>query len=209
MALLILGENMLGKRGAHNYRGTYREGPPHADALPENSEYNRLFQWYCKHECKSDGANDPDRIRRLATLLRSEVGRKNFEIIEALRVGEIPVMGYKLLGYDLSNAWYYSLLSWGLDLHRAMESTSLPTAVRDLSALVETHFRPALNEFALFSDEQTAAFCLRSMLALQSLAPDLWENDAASKFEVVAIFKALTEEGAEKGAGAEKGSGKM
>jgi hypothetical protein len=36
--------------------------------------------------------------------------------------------------------------------------------------LVEAHFKPLLNEHSLFSDEYTAAFCLRSMLALQALS---------------------------------------
>ena len=188
MPLLLLGENMLGARGAAGYRGTYRAAPPHADMLPEDSEYNQLFSWYCEADYHG-GVEDSDRARRLLSLLRSQVGRRDFEIIEVCRVGHKPKISRELLGYDLSCAFYYSLLSWGLDLREAQQASQLPAAIRDLSALLEAHFKPLLNMHGLFSYEGNAAFCLRSMLALQALSPGLWENDQDSNFEVVAIFK--------------------
>jgi hypothetical protein len=187
MPLFILGGNMLGARGAVGYRGTYREAPPHSDVLREDSEYNRLFAWYCSAgQC---GVEDADRARRLFSLLRSQVGRGDFEMVEIGGVRDEPRIGRELLGYDLSCAFYYSLLSWGLDLREIQQATELPAAIKEAGALVEAHFKPLLNEYGLFSDQQTAAFCLRSMMAMQALSPGLWESEEASEFEVVAIFK--------------------
>lgn len=179
---------MLGARGLASYRGTYREAPPHSDVLPEDSEYNQLFSWYCEAEYQS-GVEDPNRAHRLLSLLRGQVGREDFEMIEVVRVGDRARIGREFLGYDLSCAFSYSLLSWGLELREARQSPQLPTAVRDLSTLLEAHFKPLLNEYGLFSDDEPAAFCLRSMMALQALSPGLWENEEASNFEVVAVFK--------------------
>jgi hypothetical protein len=188
MPLLVVGENMLGARGSAKYRGTYREAPPHADVLPEDSEYNRLFAWYCESEYQS-GVEDPARARRLLGLVRVQVGRRDFEMIEVGPVGYTPKVGCDLLGYDLSSAFSYSLLSWGLELRQAKQAPQLPTAIRDLCVLVEAHFKPLLNEHGLLPDEHSAAFCLRSMMALQEFSPGLWENDEASDFQVVAIYK--------------------
>src|SRR4051794_23833127 len=115
MPLLLLGENMLGARGAAKYRGTYRQAPAHGDSLPEDSEYNTLFRWYCDAEYEPGGIVDVDRLRRLLKLLERETHRKGFEIIEACHANEPPNVGGELLGYDLSLHWSYSLLSWGLD----------------------------------------------------------------------------------------------
>ena len=191
MPFLVLAGNALGPRGVANYRGTCRSSPPHADDLPDDSEYNELFFWYCDEDYRSDGVQDPDRARRLLQLVRVELGRLDFEVVEAVRLGQRPKVGGDLLGYDLSCAWSYSLLSWGLELGGNGKDDAVPPAIDALVALVEAHFRPLLNEHGLFSDEQTASFCLRAMMALQALRPGLWENEEASDFEVVAIFKIL------------------
>lgn len=183
---------MLGARGAPRYRGTYRESPTHSDELPDDSEYNQLFLWYCDEEYRSGDVEDVAKARRLLRLLRGELGHEEFELIEATRLGEDPKIGRELVGYDLSSALGYSLLSWGLDLRQAQEARQIPAAIRDLSALVEAHFKPLLNEHGLFSDALTAALCLRSMMALQALVPGLWESEEAV-FEVVAIFRIANE----------------
>lgn len=182
MPLLLVAGNELGARGAPNYRGTCRERPPHADELTEESEYNKLFQWYCKAGGESGVVDDLDLALEMRRLLHTQLGRLDFELIEATRLGEAPRFGGELLGYDLSCALSYSLLAWGLDLRPGS------SPIDDLVALVEAHFRPLLNEDGLFRDEHTAVFCLRAMMALQALSPGLWENDEASKFEVVSIF---------------------
>jgi hypothetical protein len=184
MPFLVVAGNALGVRGVANYRGTCRESPPHADGLADDAEYNQLFFWYCREDDKPDGVQDLDRARRLLQLLRRDLCRQDFELIETIRLGERPSAGGRLVGYDLSHAWSYSLLSWGLDLHSQGNSP-----IQDLVALVEAHFKPLLNEHGLFSDEQTAAFCLRSMMALQTLSPGLWEHEESSNFEVVAIYR--------------------
>lgn len=189
MPLLVVAGNNLGARGVSNYRGTFRERPPYGDGLPDGAEYNRLFHWYCEEGGESGVVDDLDRARALLRLLRADVRRKDFELIEATRATEKPRVGGELLGYDLSCAWSYSLLCWGLDLRQAQQAPELSSAIRDLSALIEAHFKPLLNERGLFSEEGTADFCLRSMMALQALSPGLWENEEASDFEVVAIFK--------------------
>ena len=188
MPFVVVGENELGARGAANYRGTGRMRPPHGDDLPEDAEYNRMFFWYCEEGGESGVVSDFSRAQRLTDLLHSELGRSEFELIEVTRVGEKPCVGGKLLGHDLSCAWSSSLLSWGLFM-REVGASDLPSAIVDLVELVESHFAPLLNHHGLFTDEESARFCLRSMMALPSLSPGLWENDEASDFEVVAIFK--------------------
>ncbi len=191
MRYLILGENVLGAHGAKNYRGTYRRSPPHADRLPADSEYNRLFDWYCQEDYGEAGVQDLERVARLLQLLQTDLRRSEFELIAAARINEHPVVLAELLGYDLSCAWSFSLLSWGLALARIREDSHLPMPVRDLSALVEAHYAPKLNKSGLFEDAPTAALCLSAMLALQELSPGLWESEEDAKFEVVAIFKVL------------------
>lgn len=196
---LVLGANNLGARGARNYRGTCRERPPFATSLPADGEYNALFSWYCEAGGESGAVNDVAKAVRLTQLLRQALDRKEFELVEAVRAGDSVRLGGELLGYDLSCAWAYSLLSWGLDLSVAITREELPVAVRNLLALVEAHFKPLLNEHGLFRDERIATFCLQSMMALQAFRPGLWENEDSSDFEVVAVFKVADTELAAKG----------
>jgi hypothetical protein len=189
MPVLLVGKNVLGARGAENYRGTYRGSPTHCDELPEDSEYNQLFRWYCDEDYRLGGLEDLGKARRFLKLLREELGQQQFELIEGARIGEVPRIGGELLGYDLSAVFSYSLLSWGLDLSKPPEAPQPPAAIQDLSALVEAHFKPLLNEHCLFSDGRTAAFCLRSMMAMQALSPGLWESEDFPPFEVIAIFR--------------------
>src|SRR5687767_14558430 len=87
MPFLVVAGNNLGQRGPTHYRGTFRERPPHADALADDSEYNRLFQWYCDVGGESGVVEDLDRARALLVRLRHDVGRKDFELVEARRAG--------------------------------------------------------------------------------------------------------------------------
>jgi hypothetical protein len=187
MAFLILGKNILGKRGSPDYRGTYRESIPYGDGMPDDSEYNILFRWYVDAEASGD-VTDGAKAQRLLTILHRDFGRREFELVEATRLLEEPRIGGEFLGYDLSHALSYSLLSWGLDFSTVDKEGTLPVAVSDLLGLLGSHFRPLLNKNGLFSDKKMAEFCLRSMIALQQLFPGLWENEESSNFEVVAIY---------------------
>lgn len=202
MTLLVLGNTFPESCSAPNYRGTYRGSPPYCEYLPEDSEYNQLAIWYWEVVEAFGVRDDLGKTSRLFKLLRDDLARAEFELIEAKRIGEKPRLEGLLLGYDLSWSFSISLLSWGLNLvgivnetkdkrrlNRQMrEELYVPLAIRDLIALVEAHFKPMLNEHCLFSDVETAQFCLRSMMALQTLRPNLWEGENAT-FEVVALYK--------------------
>lgn len=183
MPFLILGKN-IDPNGPSRYRGTDREWPPFDDELSKDTAYSELFHWYIKDAHLRPGVNDINGARQLLTYVCTRLHRYEFELIEAVRLGDTVTVGGTKLGYDLSVACGYSLLSWGLDLTGG--TTSPP--IDQLVELVQAHFQPMLNAHGLFSEEETALFCLRSMMALQALWPGLWENETVH-FEVTAIYK--------------------
>jgi hypothetical protein len=188
MPFILLGHNLLDPDGSTNYRGTARERPPYLDGTSDDSEYNRLVAWYFQAGGDALAVEDLARARRLAELLVTEVGRVDFELVEAVQAGHAPLVGGALLGYDLSCGWTQSLLAWGLELQATADRHALPTAIGDLLALVEAHFKPLLNGNGLFGDQGVAEFCLRIMMALQAIQPGIWENEECT-FGVVAVYK--------------------
>ena len=90
-----------------------------------------------------------------------------------------------LLGYDISDG-SYSLVTGAL-LHDRSTPPALPDDVELLLELLKGHFRPLLNEHALFADATTAQICLDCMMALQRMRPGMFEHESVI-FNVVGLW---------------------
>jgi hypothetical protein len=91
-----------------------------------------------------------------------------------------------LLGFDLVEGNCNSLLQWGIKVFAG--ASEIPTPIRVLLELISEHFGPELNSRGLFQTSEAASFCLRSMAALQSVHPNLYEGGDLGRFKVVSIY---------------------
>ncbi len=103
-----------------------------------------------------------------------------------------PLIDAEFLGYDLSCGFHFSLLAQGLEVSEEQKSSwaedSKLRILLPLVQLIAAHFVPKLNANTLFDSCQDAEFCLKCMMALQKLYPNLWEGDKAV-FEIVGLYK--------------------
>lgn len=186
--LLILGDPV--NRAHTRYRGAYRRMPYYHDEFPEDHPVNQAFLWLVDEGGESGIVGDLAKASNLVSVYHSWTGEE-FEIVEVVFPPEEPVVGSRLLGYDICNYWY-SLLSWGLEFERSSELEVQRDPgmqiIDPLLQLLGEYFRPRLNGNGLFDDSETAAFCLECMMALQRVRPNLWENDTVV-FNVVGLYE--------------------
>lgn len=188
MPLLILGKKIINSRT--NYSGIYRESPSYDEHLPETHPANLVFLRYLDAVDDALFLHDEETARNLVVALNNVNERSKFELIK-FDYGQRNELDYgDFWGYDIS-AGHYSLLSWGLHLINADDSASTVVStspVQCLLKLIEAHFYPKLNSHGLFDIFEDAVFCLECMMAIQELAPNLWENEEVI-FKVVRIHK--------------------
>jgi len=175
-------------RTAYNpkYRGTYRSHPTHCGELSDDSEINELFFWFLEEGGELGVVHNSAKAFRFAQLWNSRIaGNSRFEVIEATDSNR-PESGGQFIGVDLSAGYNNSLLSCGLKL--CSEVSHLAASIGELCGLVSRHFSPELNESGLFQNFEIASFCLRSMIALQDLSPNLFEGGDLREFQCVSLY---------------------
>jgi hypothetical protein len=124
--------------------------------------------------------------RRLVGLYRDLIPPQEFDLIEAVAVGEAPQFSDDLLGYEISKCGVgCSMLCWGLELTRY--SSGADSIVVPLIRLMEESFKPRLNGSGLFDDPQVAQSCLECMLAIHRVAPSYFESDLDA-YEVSGLY---------------------
>jgi hypothetical protein len=175
--------------GYEHYKGTYRMNPGYIEELPEDSEVNQLFSWYMEVGGEFHIINDIEKAKKIFELYKNLTPPQIFEVVRLLEVNETPPGNEEFLGYDLSCGYFYSLLSWGLDIEiEGEEEDRLLKQISPLMDLVKKHFKPLLNKNCLFYDSETAKFCLECLMALQDIVPGLFENEEII-FEVIGLSK--------------------
>ena len=60
--------------------------------------------------------NDIEKAKKIVELYKNLTPPQILEVIRILEVNETPPGNEEFLGYDLSCGYFYSLLSWGLDI---------------------------------------------------------------------------------------------
>jgi hypothetical protein len=183
----ILGTNMLD--GYDHYKGTYRTSPSYIEELPENSEVNKLFRWYIDVGGELEIISDIEQAKKIVEIYKNLTPPQIFEVVRILEVNEQPLENEEFLGFDLSCQYYYSLLSWELDIvNKKIEKDRLIQQILPLIKLVKKYFKPLLNKNCLFDDSETAKFCLECLMALQDIKPGIFE-DKEEIFEVIGLSK--------------------
>jgi len=169
------------------YRGTYRAHPTHCETAPDDDEINRLFFWFLEEGGELGVVKDPLRALRFAELWNKRLVAGRFEVLEATESSARPESDGHFIGYDLSAAYNNSLLVSGL---RSLESINLlPLPVREMLDLLNRHYAPQLNAQGLFQSIEVACLCLRSMVALQVLHPNLFEGGDLRDFQPVGLYR--------------------
>lgn len=113
-------------------------------------------------------------------------GEKKYEVIEVIDGKEASSSCDRLLGFDLSSGYNRSLLQWGLKSFPGLNT--LPEPIRVFCELLNLYYAPQLNHYGLFQTFAVATSCLRSMKALQTLSPNLYEGGDFNRFSVVGVF---------------------
>lgn len=191
MDLLILnGDRSFGRPHAVGYRGTCRAHPFHLDELPDDHQANQAFFWFLEEGGEAGVVHNLSRARWLAKAYRCVNQAYSFEVVEAVAPSKSSSTGGQFLGFDLSAGLNYSLLWWGLHISGPHAPGRARTPIDALAELIEVHFQPRLNANVLFHDLDDAQRCCDSMLALQALKPNLFENPEHSAFSPVALYLA-------------------
>jgi hypothetical protein len=185
MNLLILGGPCNPQRNPNpKYRGTYRRQPYHFDSLPEDHLYNKMFHSYLEEGGETGVIHDLAKATALTKVLNASLQEEEFEVI-AMTVGkDCPDTNGEFLGFDLSHGFSNSLLWWGLK----PQSSRNYSYIGVLCDLLYEFFSPRLNQDGLFSDFETASFCLQSMVALQSFHDALFEGGSLEEFRIVSVY---------------------
>jgi hypothetical protein len=181
---------ILGQPGpydAPNYRGICRCGPAYADELPEDHPINRAFLEYVQGH--GQRLETREAALRLGEAFR-QAGRPCDIVQIDLASSEPKELVPGLLGYDIAQNGWYSLLSWGFQEDRTAP-TSGPWA--PIFHLINTYFRPLLNENGLFATWSDARFFLDIVEAVSTLAPGTWESEGHEQFEIVQLVEVTPE----------------
>ena len=146
MDLLILGKPY--ETRSPRYRGTNRSGPVYIETLPEDHPVNQLFDWYSRGTYEEGVVHDLDTARQLVEAQRVGNSSQPFEIVELTTDNRSPMVGDKLLGYDISAGYSYSLLETGLrELGRNDPGDdAMLRLLQPILILLKEHFQPHLNE---------------------------------------------------------------
>ncbi len=167
------------------YRGICRSSPSYCETQPSDAEINQLFHWYMNEGGQSSVVHDVDKARRYIKLWQEAEPKQEYELIEVVDGTNLPSVGSIFLGYGSS------LIQWGLVSYASGITVSKP--IRHLLDLVNYTFAPHLNAQGLFQVFEVASYCLKSMVALQSLHPNLYEGGDLSRFRVVGVFLVASE----------------
>lgn len=188
MKLLILnGPRDPGHRQNPLYRGTYRAHPTHCDTVSDNEEINRLFFWFLEEGGELGVLRTASKAMRFAALWNERLPKEHqFEVVEVANENEHSQNGGNFLGYDLSAGYNNSLLSSGLRMFSGASQLNEP--IRELLDLINRHYAPQLNGQGLFQTFEIASMCLRSMIALQDLRPNLFEGGNLRDFGPVGLY---------------------
>jgi hypothetical protein len=166
-----------------DYRGVYRHGPTYQEHLPEAAAANCAWQEYV---AASEELPSQQQALRLAELFR-QAGQP-FEVVQVEVAMEEPAHDLPgQLGFDICQNRWYSLLSCGL--HWKGTVSLSPSPVRLLIRLVESHFRPLLNENGLFSRWSDAGSFLDVVEAIAELAPGTWEAPGYEQFQILRLVE--------------------
>lgn len=174
---------ILGPRNAYGYaesnpayRGTYREHPYGLQGPGDDPRVNRAFLWFLEEGGQEGVVHNLEKARELVEAYKTTTPPQFFEIIEPVADDGSASAGTTFLGYDLSGGGVgFSLLA--RDLHLTSDPGSTEDLLFPFFRLIESYFRPRLNQNRLFDHYETAEFCLSCMKACQKFSPGLWEND--------------------------------
>jgi hypothetical protein len=177
---------LLGKPKAFcppNYRGTYRPGPGYQEQLPETAPVNRAWRQYAStwHE----RVQQADVALQLAAAFQGAGLALDVVRVEEVTSGPPASVAETVLGFDVAQQGWYSLLSWGL--HWGEEVPAGPPPLGPLLVLVEAHFRPLLNAYGLFARWSDARFFLDVARAITALAPGTWEAPGHEDFDILRL----------------------
>jgi hypothetical protein len=187
MITLLILDGAIDTRYNPLYRGTYRAHPTHCDSVTDDEEINQLFLWFIETGGQLGVVHDLSKALRFAELWNARLPEADrFEVVEATLGNNPPLTIGTFMGFDLSSGYNNSLLSTGLELSTALNK--LPEPIRNLCALVSVHYAPLLNRQGLFETFEVASSCLRSMVALQDLSPNLFEGGDLREFRPVALY---------------------
>lgn len=171
------------------YRGTDRYQPYYVESLPADHLANQLFDWYSQGAYEDGAVHDLDTARRLVEVHKTVNPLESMEIVEVTSNDHPPIVGSKLLGYDISAGYRYSLLETGLREVATADLGDDPVLrlLQPLMILLKLHFQSLLNKNGLLPDHAAAKLCLDCMMALQQLRPNLWENESVI-FDSVGVW---------------------
>lgn len=195
MNLLIL--NGPGRSRAASdpkYRGTYRVHPTYCESVPEEHEINKLFFWFLEEGGELGVVGDLLKALRYAQLLNdlASSNPSHFEVVEVADGDSAPICDGTFLGFDLSSGYNNSLLAWGF--RQFPGGATLPEPIHELNNLINRHYAPQLNAAGLFDTYDVANSCLRSMIALQDLFPNLFEGGDLRDFRTVGLYRISAED---------------
>jgi hypothetical protein len=186
MDLLILGESLEHP----SYRGTERRCPGYVDHLPETHPANQAFLWYVYNQDKDAGAglgliHDLNRARALIEEYAKLQPPQEFELIELTRGDAQPELATELLGFDVTEFYYHSILNEGLrffpERHkRTIDADEKFRSIAPLVRLFREHFSAYLNEHMLFRDKPTADFCRDCAAVLTAFTLNVFDIPAES-----------------------------
>jgi len=189
MNLLILNGPVAPGLGYNrHYRGVHRRTPSYCDGLPEDHEINRLFYWYLDEGGEEGVVHDIAKACKFAQLWNDRLSKnEQFEVIEVVRGNAPPHAGRSFLGFDICLGFGgHSLLAgW---LSEIPKSEGLSDAIWELANLIARFYSRQLNQHGLFPTSESAAQCLRSMAALQSVCPNVYEGGDLQGYQVVGVY---------------------
>lgn len=191
MKLKLLGPTY--KSSFKNYRGVERPTVSYVAEVTDEHEANQTFYKYLHLANEQGVLQDLQACREWVEVYKRLTPPLNFEIVELTTFNQAPISPvHQFLGFDIACVYRISLLSWGLEFNTtAGEKMECGNEIRDpilpLLQLIEAYFKPQLNKNGLFDTCDAASFCLKVMLALQDMRPNLWEGDDC-KFEVLGLW---------------------
>jgi hypothetical protein len=169
------------------YRGTSRIGPTYCGELPADHEINRLFRWYIDEGGETGVVHNLPNAIRFAHLCNSHMASNgHFEVIEAVGPADRKESDGRFIGVDLSEGFGNSLLQWGLKTFTGIHT--LPPPIQEIANLLSRFYSPRLNSMGLFDVSEMASACLRSITAVQTLSPNIYEGGSLTRFRPVSIY---------------------
>ena len=188
MKLKILGDNYKKSLAGKHYRGVERPSPSYAADFGKNHPINQIYFDYLNRIDKYGMIGDFEFCQQLVAQYEKVISSQNFEIVELTNDEAIPDLKNScFLGFDVACVYRISLLSWGLQFRQADGKKKL-VDFHPLLRLIESYFKPKLNDHGLFNQYGDASFFLDLAKSIQKLEPNFWEGDDC-KFKVLGVWK--------------------